>query len=78
LLGLCEEFDFADPAASGFDVVALDSDSSAAAIGVDLTFDRVDVLNRGKIEAFPPDKGLYLAQKMLPGNPVASHRTSLD
>ena len=66
LLGLREEFDFADAAAAGLDVVALDRDSPAAAIGVDLTLDRVDVLDRRKIEVLAPDKRLQLAQKMLP------------
>src|SRR5271166_4203289 len=78
LLGLREEFDFADAAATGLDVMPLDGDSSAAAMGVDLTLDRVDILNRGKIEVFPPDERLQLAQKVLPGNPVASHRTGFD
>ena len=78
LLGLREEFDFADTAATGLDVVALDSDSPTAAIGVDLALDRVDVLNRSKIEIFSPDKWVQLAQKMLPGDPIAGYRTSFD
>src|SRR6516162_7295749 len=78
LLGLGEEFDFADAAATGLDVMPLDGDSSAAAKGVDLTLDRVDILNGGKIEVFPPNERLQLAQKALPGDPVAGHRPGLD
>src|SRR4029077_13109385 len=77
LVRLRKEFDFADPAATGLDVMALDGDSPPAAIGVDLPLDRVDVLNSSKIEVLPPDKGFQLAQKMLPGDPVTSYRTSL-
>ena len=58
LLGLRKELDFADAAAAGLDVVALDSDSPAAAIGVDLPLDRVDVLDRREIEVLPPDERL--------------------
>ena len=78
LLGLREELDFADAAAAGLDVVALDRDSPAAAVRVDLALDRVDVLDRRKIEVFAPDKRLQLAQKALPGDAVAGHRAGLD
>ena len=43
LLGLGEEFDLADAAAAGLDVVPLDRDSSAALMRVDLALDRMDV-----------------------------------
>ena len=44
LLGLGEELDLADAAAADLDVVAVDRDSAAAAMRVDLPLDRVDVL----------------------------------
>src|SRR5215813_4021194 len=78
LLGLREEFDFADTAATGLDVVALNSDSPTPAIGVDLALDRMDVLDRSKIEVFSPDKWVQLAQKVLPGDSIAGYRTSFD
>src|SRR5258708_40355869 len=45
LLGLREKLDFTDAAATGFDVMAFDGDSSAAAVGVDLALDRMDILD---------------------------------
>ena len=78
LLGLGKEFDFPDAAAAGLDVVAFDRDPAAAAMRVDLTLDRVDVLDRGKIEVLAPEKGLQLAQKPVPRDPVAGDRPSLD
>jgi len=49
LLGLDEEFNFADTAAPELDVVALDRNEAVAAIGVDLTFHLMDVGERRKI-----------------------------
>ena len=46
LLGLHEELDLADAAATELDVVALDRDVLVAAIGVDLALERLDVGNR--------------------------------
>src|SRR5271154_5286675 len=52
LLRLGKEFDLADAAAANLDVVALDGDPAATAKGVDLALDRVNVLDRRKIEMF--------------------------
>ncbi len=65
LLGLGKKFDLADAAAAGLDVVARDPDARAAAMRVDLALDRMNVLDRRKIEVFAPDKGLQIAQEML-------------
>src|SRR5438034_4456704 len=58
--------------------MAFDGDSPAATVGVDLTLDRMDILDRGKIQVFAPDEGFELAQKALPSGPVAGDRTGLD
>ncbi len=78
LLGLSEEFDLADAAAAGLDVVAFDRDPAAAAMGVDLPLDRVDVLDCREIEVLAPDKGPQLAQEPPSGNAVAGDRAGLD
>ena len=54
LLGLGEEFDLADAATADLDVVAFDRDPAAAAMGVDLALDRMDVLDRREIEVPAP------------------------
>src|SRR6266481_8593286 len=66
LLGLREKLYFTDAAATGFDVMAFDGDSSAAVVGVDLALDRMDILDRGKIQIFSPDEGFQLTQKAPP------------
>ena len=54
LLGLDEELDLADAAATELDVVACDRDFAVAAMGVDLPLDRMDVRDRGVVEVFAP------------------------
>src|SRR6516165_5504844 len=78
LLGLRKEFDFPDPAAPGLYVVALDSDAPAPFVSVDLALDRMDVLDRRKVEVLSPDKRPQLAQEALPGDTVAGNRARLD
>ena len=78
LLGLGEEFDLPDTAPTGFDIVAFDRDSPAAAMRIDLTLDRVDVLDRREVEVFSPDEGSQFAQKALRGNAIAGDRARLD
>src|SRR6516165_2056064 len=65
LLGLGKEFDLPNAAATGLDIVAFDRDSGAAAMSIDLSLDRVDVLDRGKIQVLAPEKGLQLAKEVL-------------
>src|SRR6516165_5600794 len=49
LLRLSKEFDLANAAAANLDIVVFDGDPAAAAIRVDLTLDRMDILDRRKI-----------------------------
>src|SRR4051794_28897052 len=56
LLGLYEEFDLADSAATELDVVAFDRDLVVPAIGVNLPLHRVNVGDRGEIEILAPDE----------------------
>src|ERR1700737_1295824 len=78
LLGLGEEFDLPDTAPTGFDIVAFDRDSPAAAMRIDLTLDRVDVLDRREVEVLSPDEGPQFAQKALRGSAIAGDRARLD
>ena len=50
LLGLRVEFYLPDTAAPELDVMPPDRDLRAAPMGIDLTLDRLDILDRGKIE----------------------------
>ncbi len=56
LLRLGEELDLANAAAPELDVVSRDSDAAAAAMGVDLALDRMDVLDRREIEMLAPQE----------------------
>ena len=78
LLRLGEELDLADATAPDLDVMILHRDSRAALMRLDLTLDRVDVGNRGKIEMPAPDKRVQLRQKALRRAAVAGHRAGLD
>src|SRR5262245_58354986 len=60
LLRLREKFDLPDAALPGFDVVPGNRDSPASAISVDLTLDRMDVLDRREIEVFSPNERAQL------------------
>ena len=66
LLGLGEELDLADAAAAELDVVAQHLDRAAAAMGVDLALDRMDVLDGREVEMLAPDKGRRSARKASP------------
>src|SRR5439155_11308193 len=78
LLGLGEELDLADAAAPGLDVVTLDRDSAAALMRLDLTLDRVDILDRRKVEVLAPDKGLQIREKAPRRAMVPGDRPGLD
>ncbi len=78
LLGLGEEFDLADAAAADLDVMAAEPDHRAAMVGMDLAFDRMDVLDRREIEVLAPDVRPQLGEKRGAGGAVARHRPRLD
>ncbi len=73
-----EEFDFADAATAKFHVVARDGNPMTAAMGFDLPFDGMDVLNGSEIERFSPQEGAQGAEKGVPRFDVAGHRSGLD
>ena len=56
LLGLGEEFDFADAAAAKLDIVPVDGDFAAAAMRRDLPLDRMNIFDGGEIEMLAPNK----------------------
>src|SRR5262249_46294686 len=77
-LGLRVKLDLADAATAGLDVVPRDRYPIAAAMRVDLAFDRVDVLDRGEVEVLAPNERLQLAQETSPGGAVPSRGARLD
>ena len=78
LLGLGEELDLADAAAPQLDVVAQHLDRAAAAMGVDLALDRMDVVDGREVEMLAPDVGREVGQEGLADGAVAGHRVGLD
>ena len=77
LLRLAEKLDLADAAAAQLYVVAVDRDSRAAAMGVDLALDRMHVLNRREIQILAPDIGAQMMQESLACFYIAGHRARL-
>jgi len=61
------ELYLADAAAAQLDVVAVDRDPRAAAMGVDLALDRMHVLDRREIQILAPDIGAQMMQEPLAG-----------
>ena len=78
LLGLGEELDLADAAAAELDVVARDLDGAAAAMGVDLALDRMDVVDGREVEMLAPDVGRQVGQEGLADGEVAGDGVRLD
>ena len=78
LLRLGEKFDLPNPPAAGLDVVPFHRDAPAAPVRVDLALNRVDVLDGCKVEVFPPNERLQLAQKGSTGGTIAGDWTGLD
>ncbi len=78
LLRLSEELDLTDAAAAELDVVPGYGDAPAAAMRVDLTLDRVDILNRREIEVLAPQKGTQLGQEIRASGAVAGDRARFD
>ena len=77
LLGLGEEFDLADAAAPELDVVARRDDALTAPVGVDLAFDRMNVLDGGEVEGFAPQERAQVLQELLARQQIAGHRSRL-
>src|SRR3954469_6803468 len=65
LLGLHEELDFADAAASELDVVAFYGDIAMPVIDVNLLLHRLHVGERDIIEMLAPDEGRQMPEKCL-------------
>src|SRR5262249_52461490 len=78
LLGLGEEFDLADAAAAQLDVVAQHLDRAAAAMGVDLALDRMDVVDGGEVEVLAPDIRCEPGQEVAAYGEIAGDRVRLD
>ena len=78
LLGLDEELDLADAAATDFEVVAGDPDPAVAAMRVDLPLDRMDVADRGEVEKAAPQEGAQPAQQAQADRLIARDHARLD
>ena len=78
LLGLGEELDLPDAAPAELDVVPGDFHRRAAALGVDLALDRMDVLDGEEIEALAPDERTQHFEKRFPRHDVSGDRAGLD
>ena len=78
LLGLGEELDLADAATTELHIVAEDLDRAAAAMGVDLALDRMDVVDRREIEMLAPDVGRHVRNEGRPDGFVAGNGVRLD
>src|SRR5579871_7074065 len=78
LLGLREEFDFADAPSPDLDVVTFHRDLALAAIGLHLPLHVVHIGKRCKIEMLAPDKGRDVSDHGLSGLDVAGTDTRLD
>ena len=78
LLGLHEELDLADAAATEFHVVTLHRDLAVPLVRVDLALDRMHVGDCRIVQIFAPDIGLQLPQEGLARRDVAGKRPRLD
>ena len=78
LLGLHEEFDLADAAASELDVVPFDRDLVVALVGRHLALHRVHVGDRAVVEILAPHEGRDLAQERLAEREIAGAGARLD
>src|SRR5262249_19815016 len=78
LLRLREEFDFANAAAAEFDVVPRHCDAPVPRVAVYLVFDRVDVLDGGVVEIFPPYERFHALEKRAARLPVPGALACLD
>ncbi len=78
LLRLGKELDLADAAASELHIVSQHLDRAAAAMGVDLALDRVDVVDRREVEMLAPDVGPKSGDECLADPDVSRHGMRLD
>src|SRR5215469_4605733 len=73
LLRLRKEFDLADATAAEFDVVAGDGNGRAAALRMNLPLDRMNVLDRGKVEMLAPQERRQRGQEIAASVEIAGH-----
>ena len=78
LLGLDEEFDLADSAATELHVMPVHRDDAMALVRMDLPLDRVHVGERGEVVMLAPDERLELSEEDFPGLNVARGGPRLD
>ena len=78
LLGLGEEFDFADAAAPDLDVVALDRDLALSAVGLHLPLHVVHVGQGREVQMLAPDERCNVRQQRFAGAGVAGAGPGLD
>lgn len=71
LLSLDKELDFANATAAELDVVPADRNSAMPAITVDLSLDRMNVHDRGKIQMLSPNERLHVFQQFASGGKIA-------
>src|SRR5690606_13658762 len=78
LLRLAEKLDLADAAAADLDIVSLQRDFRKAFEGMDLRFDRLDILDRREIHRFAPDEGDQETGELLARRHIAGNGAGLD
>src|SRR5205814_1137636 len=77
LLGLDEKLDFADAASPQLHVVAEDFHGAAAAIGIDLAFDRMDVVDGREVQVLAPDVRRQLVEEGSPDGNIPGYGMGL-
>jgi len=75
---LGDELDLANAAAAQLDVVPLDRNRVAAAMGGDLALDRMDILDRREVEMPAPYERPDAGEELLCGLAIAGDRARLD
>ncbi len=79
LLGLDEEFDFANAASPKLDIVARDGDFAMPAINVDLPLHRMDVRDGGEIHGIcATRRATALSELLSPASISPAHGRALD
>ena len=78
LLGLGEELDLADAAATELNIVAEHLDRSATSMGIDLPLDRMNVVDRREVEMLAPDIGAEFGQERFADGAIAGDGMRLD
>ena len=78
LVGLGEEFDFADTAPAELEIVSVRLDAAAAVLRIDLSLDVVQFLNGGEVEVLPPYEACDVVEKGPGRGGVRPYRPRLD